>query len=217
MADKNSQLLDISDKIAWMFPTPVIGFQWPDTEKLNKDLEKVIRAKKGQDESLQLSNAGGWQSKEDLLNWKEPCTETLKGMFNRMLMSVVSAMHDPNQPLGKPRFRMDCWANVNDHGNYNVIHSHPNSLWSSVYYVNRGEPDPNVEYGGKLEILDPRAAASYIQIPGDDQNKRCIVDNIPGFMIMFPSWVKHMVHPHFGKGGRISIALNALPAPKDQG
>ena len=213
MSDKKLNSLDLSGNVAWMFPTPVIGYQWKNIEGLNKELEKLILQKKQESVSLKLSNAGGWQSKEDLLAWKKPCTETLKGMFNALLTSVIEEMHDPNQPMGKPRFRMDCWANVNGLGDYNVIHSHPNSLWSAVYYVNRGDPDPNVDYGGKLELLDPRAAASYIQIPGDDQNKRCIVDNIPGFMIIFPSWVKHMVHPHFGKGERVSIALNALPAP----
>ena len=211
-ADK-PQLLDLSGNVAMMFPTPIIGYQWQNTEELNKELERVILKKKEEDETLQLSNAGGWQSSDDLLNWGEPCTDALKGMYDSLLMSVVREMHDPSQPMGNPRFRMDCWANVNGHGNYNVLHSHPNSLWSCVYYVTKGQPDPNVEYGGKLELIDPRNAASYIQIPGDDQNKRCIVDNIPGFMIMFPSWVKHMVHPHFGEGERISIALNALPVP----
>jgi len=214
MTAEKTGLLDLSDKIAMMFPTPIIGLQWNDTEGLNKELEKVILKKRKEDKSLQLSNAGGWQSTEDLLNWGEPCTEALKGMCNQMLMSVVHTMHDPEKPFENPRFRLDCWANVNGHGDYNIIHSHPNSLWSCVYYVSRGKPDPKVDYGGKLEILDPRAAASYIQIPGDDQNKRCIIDNIPGFMLMFPSWVKHMVHPHFGEGERVSIALNALPAPK---
>ena len=42
---------------------------------------------------------------------------------------------------------------LNSDSDYNVIHSHPNSLWSAVYYVNRGDPDPNVDYGGSMGYM----------------------------------------------------------------
>jgi uncharacterized protein (TIGR02466 family) len=214
MADKRPELFDLSENIAWMFPTPIIGHQWSDTENLNKELETLILQKKADDNTLLKSNAGGWQSTDDLLSWDASCVETLKGMMNKLLLSVVNEMTDPEHRKGGRRFRLDCWANVNGPGHYNVIHSHPNALWSCVYYVNQGEPDPTIAYGGKLELIDPRNASSFIQIEGDNQQKRCIIENTSGFMAMFPSWMKHMVHPHYGKGERISIAMNALPVPK---
>jgi len=30
----------------------------------------------------------------------------------------------------------------------------------------------------------------------------------PGMLVMFPSWIDHMVHPHHGPDDRISIAIN---------
>lgn len=201
----------LGDKIAWMFATPVIGFQWPDNDGLNTDLEALILAKESADQTVLNSNAGGWQSPDDLLSWGEPCTDELKRRVNAMLMSVLRETSDnPNDPP-RAKFRLDCWANVNRAGDYNVVHSHPNALWSGVYYVSRGEPDEAVPYAGKIEILDPRAAASYIQVNRTRMDQRCIINNDPGFMLMFPSWVKHMVHPHRGAGTRISIAFNALP------
>jgi hypothetical protein len=37
---------------------------------------------------------------------------------------------------------------------------------------------------------------------------RYLVEPMPGLMVMFPSWLKHMVHPFHGSGERISISFN---------
>jgi hypothetical protein len=37
---------------------------------------------------------------------------------------------------------------------------------------------------------------------------RYLIDPAPGLMIVFPSWLKHMVHPYYGTGERISVAFN---------
>jgi hypothetical protein len=37
---------------------------------------------------------------------------------------------------------------------------------------------------------------------------RYLVEPMPGLMVMFPSWLKHMVHPFQGLGERISISFN---------
>jgi len=81
-------------------------------------------------------------------------------------------------------------------------------MWSIVYYVADGEPDPSVSYGGLLELLDPRESANYIQIPNTVLDGRTFVECRPGRMVLFPSWVKHMVHPFVGSGVRMSIACN---------
>lgn len=106
----------LGDKIAWMFATPVIGFQWPDNDGLNTDLEALILAKESADQTVLNSNAGGWQSPDDLLSWGEPCTDELKRRVNAMLMSVLRETSDnPNDPP-RAKFRLDCWANVNRAG-----------------------------------------------------------------------------------------------------
>jgi hypothetical protein len=30
----------------------------------------------------------------------------------------------------------------------------------------------------------------------------------PGTMLVFPAWIEHSVHPFYGEGHRISIAVN---------
>ena len=202
--------IDVSKNITNMFPTPVIGYQWPGSTGLNRKLQTLILEKKAASPGTKKSNAGGWQSTDDLLSWDAECIQELKGRIESMLMAVLREMNaDPsNQQYG--RFRLDSWANVNYKGEYNVVHSHPNCLWSGVYYVSSGAEDPDIPYAGKIEILDPREAATFIQTYKTIMDERCIFNNKPGFMLMFPSWVKHMVHPHNGSEPRISIAFNAV-------
>jgi len=57
-------------------------------------------------------------------------------------------------------------------------------------------------------LLDPREATSYIQIANTVLDARMFITNRPGRMVVFPSWMKHMVHPFIGSGTRISIACN---------
>ncbi len=45
---------------------------------------------------------------------------------------------------------------------------------------------------------------------------RYLVDPLPGLMVMFPSWLKHMVHPFSGNGERISISFNVYVQMKAQ-
>jgi uncharacterized protein (TIGR02466 family) len=208
----NTPELDVRDKIAWTFATPIIGFLWENSAQLNQELGDLIRARMSAGSGARNSNAGGWQSTDDLLSWGQPCTDLLKRRIDAMLLAALKATLVGPQMPSNLRFRIDCWANVNQPGDYNVVHNHPNALWSGVYYVARGESDPDVPQAGKLELLDPREAVAYVQVGRTTFNERCFIDNTPGFMLMFPGWVRHMVHPHRGTGSRISIAFNALPA-----
>jgi uncharacterized protein (TIGR02466 family) len=81
-------------------------------------------------------------------------------------------------------------------------------MWSGVYYVDRGEPDPTPTENGKLELLDPRSGINMIYFDKNVLDGRYVIEPVPGLMLLFPSWLKHMVHPYFGKGERISVAFN---------
>ena len=77
--------------------------------------------------------------------------------------------------------------------------------------MSAGEPDKNgSSRNGKLELLDPRVGANMMYIKGTLLESRYIVDPLPGLMVMFPSWLNHLVHPYQGEGERISVAFNIV-------
>jgi uncharacterized protein (TIGR02466 family) len=201
---------NIKQSLTMLFATPLVIHDWPNSEQFNRDLAELVYGSNKADKHGYgtRSNAGGWQSPGNLITWQDPAVETFRQRIEKL---VGNLLQEVARDTGKNRsFRLliDAWANINKKGDYNVVHTHPNCMWSGVYYVQRGEPDKSIPYSGLLELLDPREAANYIQIRHSVFDGREFVENIPGRMLLWPSWVKHWVHPFQGEGDRISIAFN---------
>lgn len=208
MAESNT---DVNAKpLSMLWGTPFVSYQWPDCDELNRELEALILEKESADSTGRgiRSNAGGWQSRGNIVTWQEPCIQTLKQRVETLIFNLIGELVLKDGRERSFTLMMDGWANVCRAGDYNVVHTHPNAMWSVVYYVAAGEPDKSVPYGGMLELLDPRESANYIQIQNTVLDARTFIENVPGRMVVFPSWVKHMVHPFVGDGVRVSIAVN---------
>ena len=201
---------DIRKNISMLFATPLVIRDWPDSEELNRELSALVMTKEAEDEDGYgvRSNAGGWQSAGNLITWKEPCIEVLRQRIEKVVTNLLQELIRDDGTNRSFKLLIDAWANINRQGNYNVVHTHPNCMWSGVYYVQPGIPDKTIPYSGLLEILDPREAANYIQVRNTVLDGREFVDNVPGRMLLWPSWLKHWVHPYVGEGERISIAYN---------
>jgi len=210
MSDESSPEFDINKSLTMQFGTPFVSYRWPDSEETNQALTELILAEeKTDDEGRGIrSNAGGWQSRGNLITRPEPAIQALKQRMEAMVFNLLGAIVRKDGTERTFTLLFDSWANVCRKGNYNVVHTHPNAMWSIVYYVSAGKPDDSIPYGGLLELLDPRESANYIQVPNTVLDGRTFVENRPGRMVLFPSWVKHMVHPFVGSGVRISIACN---------
>tara|TARA_B110000196_G_scaffold247480_1_gene216492 strand:- start:1502 stop:2158 length:657 start_codon:yes stop_codon:yes gene_type:complete len=210
MAEDQVADFDIRKSLSMVFATPLVVHDWPNSEPLNSELRELILGKESEDgkNSIKRSNSGGWQSAGNFITWKQSCVN----VFRERIESVVSKLlQELIRDLGTDRsfkILIDSWANVNRNGDYNIVHTHPNCMYSGVYYVTPGQPDSTVPHGGLLELLDPREAANFIQVPNTVLDARNFYDNVPGRMLLWPSWVKHMVHPFVGEGERISIAFN---------
>ena len=199
----------IEDCVQLVFPTPIALHVWPDSQGLNAALKQAILAEEAKSPGLDRSNVGGWHSPMDFLLRPQPPQQRLMGRIR----SMVGAMTDAVMKPGRYSFKVEGWANVLRKGQYNSIHQHPNSTWSGVYYVT-GNPPPaegeGTEYSGKIEFIDPRPGASATYSIENTMQRRSLISPDPGGMIVFPSWMQHLVHPYFGPEERISIAFNVL-------
>ncbi len=193
-----------------LFGSVLVVHDWPDSDDLNSQLTELLlaREKSMGKESVYRSNAGGWQSPGNLINWTETPIQTLKQRIETIVFNLTDQLIRDEGKQRQFRLSIDGWGNINRDGDYNVVHTHPNCMWSGVYYVTKGNPDPAKPQNGLLELLDPREAANYIQIKNTILDGREFVENVPGRMLLWPSWMKHMVHPYTGTGERISIAFN---------
>jgi len=188
-----------------LFATPVV-FDRIDDEPLIAELEQSILKRRSGVAGLKRSNAGGWQSDEGLFEWGgEAARLILARMFE--LATAETLMKAPEADLAYG-WAADGWANVNEPGQSNVAHTHGGCFWASVFYV---RVDPGE--GGELVLHDPRCPALDSYAPqlwfanGGVQRQGRIKPQ-RGQLILFPAWLLHSVAPWFGKGLRISIAVN---------
>lgn len=218
MADEQVPDFDINKSIHWMFATPLVVHDWPNSEQFNRDFEELVRnsEKADKDGFGVRSNAGGWQSPGNLITWKDPVVEIFRQRIEKLVTNLLQQVARDTGKNRSFKLLIDAWANINRAGDYNVVHTHPNCMYSGVYYVNQGDPKKTIPYSGLLEILDPREAANYVQIRHSVFDGREFVENIPGRMLLWPSWLKHWVHPHQGEGERISVAFNVNVIENEQ-
>jgi uncharacterized protein (TIGR02466 family) len=218
MSDDQVPDFDIRKSLSMVFATHLVVHDWPNSESLNNDLQELVLGKEAGDikNGITRSNAGGWQSAGNLITWKERCIETFRQRIEKVVTNLLQELIRDEGRNRSFRLLIDSWANINRRGDYNVVHTHPNCMYSGVYYVTPGKPDPDVPHGGLLELLDPREAHNYIQVTNTVLDARHFIENKPGRMLLWPSWVKHMVHPYVGEGERISIAFNVNVVENDR-
>lgn len=189
-----------------LFAVPVLSRIIPDTEVFNARMKETILAREQIDKGMRRSNANGWHSNSDLLSWPEPEIETFKQWISHAAKSVSNMPFQGTKKSITFEFNAAAWANVNRDGQYNSPHTHPKCDWSMVYYIHLGQPSNQHILNGALEFKDPRPRAQGVE--GFNFSKSVQVAPKPGLFLIFPAWLEHMVHPFFGAGERISIAVN---------
>ena len=200
--------LDTGEPVVLAFPTPIFRHRWPETETtpVNAALKAAILARREQAPGTSLSNVGGWQSDPDIMNWPVPEMAQLKQWIDRAFGMIMGRELETSE--FQSRYAIGGWANINEYGDYNRTHIHSNHHWSGVYYVDLGDPSPEIGPNGAIEFLDPRPAVGVFDLPGVTATGTWTILPEPGLMLMFPSWLRHAVLPYYGEGTRITIAFN---------
>ena len=192
------------------FPTLIGRYRVPDAEGMNEDLQALILAAEHEYASLGRSNIGGWHSRPDFFSRSEPAVAALTGWVTWALRQMVEASAGPGGLEGTAF--LSAWVTVCRSGAYHAPHSHPDSAWSGVYYVDAGASPPDFPLSGVLEFLDPRAGAEAVSAPGDPYGAPLRVHPESGMLVVFPSWLYHWVHPYRGQAPRIAVSFNASAA-----
>lgn len=114
------------------------------------------------------------------------------------------------------KWSMQGWANINRYGDYHDLHNHPHSYLSGTYYVALPEQEPETSNRkditpGAISFYDPRPQANMNAIRGDGQiAAEHIILPEPGMILMWPSFLHHLVHPNLSREPRISISFNLV-------
>lgn len=150
---------------------------------------------------------GGWQSGLDFPRWASEAGKAIVDRTNAMINHATAKVLGAHGLKQQIRWDISLWANVNRRGHYNMVHCHPDATWSCVYYVDSGDVDPNNDKSGVITLLSPNAASGVSFFTETVGNKFNVWPE-SGLMLVFPSYLTHMVHPYTGERPRVSIALN---------
>ena len=173
------------------------------TPEFNAQLEQNIINWSRQDKGVQKTNVNGWHSPTDM---------HLKPEYKMLVDLLHQAQHFiyNDELLDNEPFLGNMWANINPPGGYNRAHTHPNSLWSGVYYVKAPINS------GHLKVEDPKPCIN-ISRPKRKQGQlhkhlwnEVHFEPIAGRLIMFPSWLNHCVDTNQSNDIRISVSFNFL-------
>jgi uncharacterized protein (TIGR02466 family) len=193
------------------FPTLIGTVLVPDAGTMNADLQTLILAEENRYRSLGRSNIGGWHSETDFLERPEPAVNALTTWVTWAVRQMVAAT--AGRGTSTEAISLSAWTTICRGGAYHAPHSHPDSAWSGVYYVDPGTRSPDLPLGGVLEFLDPRAGAEAVTAPGDPYGAPFRVRPQAGLLVVFPSWLFHWVHPYTGHTPRIAVSFNAAFRP----
>ena len=196
------------------FPTSIGRWLVPEADALNRDLRALILAEETSYPSLGRSNIGGWHSRPDFLQRTQPGVATLTTWLTWAVrrMGEATAAGEFTDTVSVS----SAWATIWRTGAYDAPHSHPDSSWSGVYYVDAGPRHPDHPLSGVLEFLDPHGDAEIAMAPGHPRGEPVRVRPESGLLVVFPSWLSHWVHPYAGHSPRIAVSFNATAVAADQ-
>lgn len=200
--------IELGSGVNLVFSTPLLIRTMPEAEQVNTALRTAVLKAEAADNGVRVSNVGGWQSNATFLRWPVPEIAALKAWVDDAVVHMSRLPFSDAMPVEYSAYG---WANVNRNGDYNRVHNHGEDHWACVYYVDCGRPVPDRAMNGTIEFRDPRQGASTHsdnKFPGFTFGHAMLVQPQASMLLVFPGWLDHCVHPFFGDGERISIAIN---------
>lgn len=148
-------------------------------------------------------------------HWMSPVYNTMNSYdlntdkaFQPLINIVTHHVHEFTKAYGSDdKYKCsNAWVNVYKKGDYQEFHTHPKSIFSAVYFVKAPEGS------GSLILSNPNCPDMLpIQNIREDNSlnfETCSYKPEPRSLIIFRSYISHMVKQGNHKEERISLAFN---------
>lgn len=184
-----------------MWGTPVVRTTQAVAPDALQGLREVILREDARQRGTKIGTFNASKTESDLLALEDPVLKELHSAVIDIEGRMLAALRIQDAVHGHG-ILAEAWGVVYHDWGFHRVHSHHDSAWSGVLYLDMGDSD--IE-DGRIEFLDPRPAACARQSenPAVSQLKPA-----NGEMILFPSWLEHWVTPHQGNRPRVVIAFN---------
>jgi len=184
-----------------LFPTPIYNTKRDSnlsSEEEEKEIEDII--KEGMQELGGVSQSiNKYIFNDNLKKLKQFCEQQIKIYVEQVI-----------NPKEKIDFYITLsWLNIIKPGGFHHEHRHPNSILSGVFYI-------STQKGDSICIIDPNVDMKELITfaPKEYNIWNSGITHIPvspGELIIFPSWLRHMVELNeIATTDRISISFNTF-------
>ena len=165
----------------------------------NEDIKSFCYRNEINSDSRNMSNVGGYQSNNVI---DEPILDDLKNEIYLHGNSIRKSYRMSDEVK-----LSQLWININRFKDYNKQHTHRDSLFSGVYYVdlpkNTGivfvHPSPNYGFSWGNAKFDT-----------DNFSDGFYYEPKVGELLIFPSWLVHYVPSNFTDQDRISLSFDLV-------
>jgi uncharacterized protein (TIGR02466 family) len=186
------------------WPTNIYTWKIIDSELLDQCLKQALDLIPDSDtikNAVNNATIRPWSS-DDLLHlnkeW-EPLTNLILFEVNRVL--------DHNGIIRDDAYISSMWLNAAYQHNNHIAHTHPNSIYSGVIYLQCPKDSQH------LIFFDPRPQTSVMQMNSPIENSYASIDPSVGIMALWPSWLVHSTQSLTSNQldePRLSIAFNIM-------
>lgn len=186
-----------------VFPLIISELQLPAFSSVKSSLIEWIYKYKETTGGVVVSNRGGWQSPSDF--WQE---ESFKEFYDYMNIGFYGL----SEAYPKYNFSIsNMWINVNNKGDYNVSHCHPQSEMSGCLYIKVPENSGGIKFycpdefqrSRLLRAANPEFAEKFQYCANYTYTQPS-----EGMMLFFPPYLYHEVESNQSNEDRITIAFN---------
>mgnify|MGYP003126507517 FL=1 len=197
----------------YIFPTPYWWIDIPDLDN-DKMLEACYELERNQ-EGRVLSNRGGYQS-NDLPHDHPAFTDLLKDIqsISQTIFETAYAQfyHSPYDSVHLANY----WVNINRRNDSNDNHVHSGCFLSGVYYVSvdsqldqghiifRRDTSWIMNHGFYFDKLKGKECPAYLA-------QQVALPPRKGALLLFPSYLSHLVDSNQSDSDRVSISFNIVP------
>lgn len=190
-------------KVLPLFPILLNVIECKNFKSFQSNFIKDIENFMNNNEGVTYSNKGGYQSTPNF-HKKEPLFQKYFDEFEDSI-NLIRPMYSNKKIKVK-----STWFNVNFPGNYNMLHTHPTSTLTGVWWIKIPENSGTLFLESPFEFtqfkvidsLEPRVRQQF----GIFESYNFVPEE--GTIVLFPSDIKHSVTENNSKEKRISIAFN---------
>ena len=195
----------INPEVLKFFPEPVLKYKFENYKEFNDKLEKYVYSLFEKDtKGINLSNRGGWHSRNFELNDKESIQFKFGIELQKYILKSFQTLgwKTENKNIGIRAM----WAIINKKNDFNIVHTHPNSYLSAAYYV---KAPKNC---GRFQLECPNIAKRHSFPEIAKQNELNVhvagIEISEGDLLIFPGYMPHKVGKNESEEDRIVISFN---------